>query len=93
MKFFENSIRYYVAITIMILVSLLATVFRENESEKIFLFGLSFLSLYYLYIIFTSENVDWGKGIDWNTPIINILWGISIILWALFTQFIMYIIK
>ena len=93
MKFFENSIRYYVAITIMVLVSLLATVFGENESEKIFLFGLSFLSLYYLYIIFTSENVDWRKGIDWNTPIINILWGISVILWALFTQFIMYIIK
>ena len=38
MKFFENSIRYYVAITIMILVSLLVTVFGENESEKIFLF-------------------------------------------------------
>lgn len=92
MKFFENSIRYYVAITIMILVSLLATVFGENESEKIFLFGLSFLSLYYLCIIFTSKNVDWGKGIDWNTPIINILWGISIILWALFTQFIVNII-
>ena len=64
----------------MVLVSLLATVFGENESEKIFLFGLSFLSLYYLYIIFTSENIDWEKGIDWNTPIINILWGISIIL-------------
>ena len=47
----------------MILVSLLATVFGENELEKIFLFGLSFLSLYYLCIIFTSENVDWGK---WN---------------------------
>ena len=93
MKFFENSIRYYVAITIMVLVSLLATVFGENESEKIFLFGLSFLSLYYLCIIFTSENVDCGKGIDWNTPIINILCGISVILWALFTQFIMYIIK
>ena len=77
----------------MILISLLATVFGENESEKIFLFGLSFLSLYYLCIIFTSENVDWGKGIYWNTPIINILWGISVILWALFTQFIMYIIK
>ena len=93
MKFFENSIRYYVAITIMVLISLLATVFfGENESEKIFLFGLSFLSLYYLCIIFTSENVDWGKGIDWNTPIINILWGISIILWALFTQFIVNII-
>ena len=92
MKFFENSMRYYVAITIMILVSLLATVFGENESEKIFLFGLSFLSLYYLCIIFTSENVDSAKGIDWNTPIINILWGISIILWALFTQFIVNII-
>ena len=78
--FFENNIRYYVAITIMILISLLATVFGENESEKIFLFGLSFLSLYYLCIIFTSENVDWGKGIYWNTPIINILWGISVIL-------------
>ena len=39
-----------------------------------------------------TENVDWGKGIDWNTPIINILWGISIILWALFTQFIVNII-
>lgn len=59
----------------MILVSLLATVFGENELEKIFLFGLSFLSLYYLCIIFTSENVDWGNGIDWNTLIINILWG------------------
>ena len=52
MKFFENSIRYYVAITIMVLISLLATIFGENESEKIFLFGLSFLSLYYLCIIF-----------------------------------------
>ena len=92
MKFFENSIRYYVAITIMVLVSLLATVFGENKSEKIFLFGLSFLSLYYLCIIFTSKNVDWGNEIDWNTPIINILWGISIILWALFTQFIVNII-
>ena len=92
MKFFENSIRYYVAITRMVLLSLLATVFGENESEKIFLFGLSFLSLYYLCIIVTSENIDWGKGIDWNTPIINILWGISIILWALFTQFIVNII-
>ena len=54
MKFFENSIRYYFAITIMILVSLLATVFGENESEKIFLFGLSFfffiLFMYYFYI-------------------------------------------
>ena len=57
MKFFENSIRYYVAITIMVLVSLLATVFGENESEKIFLFGLSFLSLYYLCIIFTSKTL------------------------------------
>ena len=92
MKFFENSIRYYVAITIMVLLSLLATVFGENKSEKIFLFGLSFLSLYYLCIIFTSKNVDWGNEIDWNTPIINILWGISIILWALFTQFIVNII-
>ena len=45
----------------MVLVSLLATVFGENESEKIFLFGLSFLSLYYLCIIFTSENVDWER--------------------------------
>ena len=61
MKFFENSIRYYVTITIMVLISLLATVFGENESEKIFLFGLSFLSLYYLCIVFISENVDWGR--------------------------------
>ena len=93
MKFFENSIRYYVAITIMVLVSLLATIFGTNETEKIFLFGLSFFSLYYLYVIFTSETVDWGKKIDWNTPLIYILWGVSVILWALFTQFIMYIIK
>lgn len=93
MKFFENSARYYVVIIIMILTSLLATIFGRNETESIFLFGLSFFSLYYLCIIFTSKNVYWGKGIDWNTPIINILWGISIILWALFTQFIMYIIK
>lgn len=93
MKFFENSPRYYVAIIIMFLLSIISTIFGTNETEKIFLFGLSFLSLYYLCIIFTSKNVDWGKGIDWNTPIINILWGISIILWALFTQFIMYIIK
>ena len=93
MKFFENSIRYYVAITIMVLVSLLAIIFGTNETEKIFLFGLSFFSLYYLYVIFTSETVDWGKKIDWNTPLIYILWGVSVILWALFTQFIMYIIK
>lgn len=93
MKFFENSPRYYVVIIIMILTSLLATIFGTNETEKIFLFGLSFFSLYYLYVIFTSETVDWGKKIDWNTSIINILWGISIILWVLFTQFIMYIIK
>ena len=92
MKFFENSPRYYVAIIIMFLLSIILTIFGTNESEKIFLFGLSFLSLYYLCIIFTSKNIDWGKGIDWNTPIINILWGISIILWALFTQFIVNII-
>ena len=92
MKFFENSIRYYVTITIMVLVSLLATIFGTNEIEKIFLFGLSFFSLYYLYVIFTSEIVDWGKKIDWNTPLIYILWGISVILWALFTQFIVNII-
>ena len=88
MKFFENSIRYYVTITIMVLVSLLATIFGTNETEKIFLFGLSFFSLYYLYVIFTSETVDWGKKIDWNTPLIYVLWGVSVILWALFTQFI-----
>ena len=93
MKFFENNARYYVAITIMVLVSLLVTIFGTNETEKIFLFGLSFFSLYYLYVIFTSETVDWGKKIDWNTPLIYILWGVSVILWALFTQFIMYIIK
>ena len=92
MKFFENSIRYYVTITIMVLVSLLVTIFGTNETEKIFLFGLSFFSLYYLYVIFTSETVDWGKKIDWNTPLIYILWGISVILWALFTQFIVNII-
>ena len=92
MKFFENSPRYYIAIIIMFLLSIISTIFGTNESEKIFLFGLSFLSLYYLCIIFTSKNVDWGKGIDWNTPIINILWGISIILWALFTKFIVNII-
>ena len=92
MKFFENSPRYYVVIIIMFLLSIISTIFGTNESEKIFLFGLSFLSLYYLCIIFTSKNVDWGKGIDWNTPIINILWGISIILWALFTKFIVNII-
>ena len=92
MKFFENSIRYYVAITIMVLVSLLATIFGTNETESIFLFGLSFFSLYYLYVIFTSETVDWGKKIDWNTPLIYILWGVSVILWALFTQFIVNII-
>ena len=92
MKFFENSIRYYVAITIMVLVSLLVTIFGTNETEKIFLFGLSFFSLYYLYVIFTSETVDWGKKIDWNTPLIYILWGVSVILWALFTQFIVNII-
>ena len=92
MKFFENSIRYYVAITIMVLVSLLVTIFGTNETEKIFLFGLSFFSLYYLYVIFTSETVDWGNKIDWNTPLIYILWGVSVILWALFTQFIVNII-
>ena len=92
MKFFENSIRYYVAITIMVLVSLLVTIFGTNETEKIFLFGLSFFSLYYLYVIFTSETVDWGKKIDWKTPLIYILWGVSVILWALFTQFIVNII-
>ena len=79
---------------VIVIVCALVTLdfFGTNETEKIFLFGLSFLSLYYLCIIFTSENIDWGKGIDWNTPIINILWGISIILWALFTQFIVNII-
>ena len=61
MKFFENSIRYYVAITIMVLVSLLAIIFGTNETEKIFLFGLSFFFFFYLYVIFTSETVDWGK--------------------------------
>lgn len=93
MKFFENSPRYYVAIIIMFLLSIISTIFGTNETEKIFLFGLSFFSLYYLYVIFTSETVDWGKKIDWNTPLIYILWGVSVILWALFTQFIMYIIK
>lgn len=93
MKFFENSPRYYVAIIIMFLLSIILTIFGTNETEKIFLFGLSFFSLYYLYVIFTSETVDWGKKIDWNTPLIYILWGVSVILWALFTQFIMYIIK
>ena len=92
MKFFENSIRYYVAITIMVLVSLLVTIFGTNETEKIFLFGLSFFSLYYLYVIFTSESIDWGKQIDWNTIVIYALWSISVILWALFTQFIVNII-
>lgn len=93
MKFFENSPRYYVAIIIMFLLSIISTIFGTNETEKIFLFGLSFFSLYYLYVIFTSETVYWGKKIDWNTPLIYILWGVSVILWALFTQFIMYIIK
>lgn len=93
MKFFENSPRYYVAIIIMFLLSIISTIFGTNETEKIFLFGLSFFSLYYLYVIFTSETVDWGKKIDWNTPIIYVLWGVSVILWVLFTQFIMYIIK
>lgn len=93
MKFFENSPRYYVAIIIMFLLSIISTIFGTNETEKIFLFGLSFFSLYYLYVIFTSETVDWGKKIDWNTPLIYILWGVSVILWALFTQFIMYVIK
>lgn len=93
MKFFENSPRYYVAIIIMFLLSIISTIFGTNETEKIFLFGLSFFSLYYLYVIFTSETVDWGKKIDWNTPLIYILWGVSVILWSLFTQFIMYIIK
>lgn len=93
MKFFENSPRYYVAIIIMFLLSIILTIFGTNETEKIFLFGLSFFSLYYLYVIFTSETVDWGKKIDWNTPLIYILWGVSVILWALFTQFIMYVIK
>ena len=92
MRCFDNSIRYYVAITRMVVISLLATGFGENKSEKIFLFGLSFFSLYYLYVIFTSETVDWGKKIDCNTPLIYILWGVSVILWALFTQFIVNII-
>ena len=92
MKFFENSARYYVVVIIMILTSLLATIFGTNETENIFLFGLSFFSLYYLYVIFTSETVDWGKKIDWNTSLIYILWGVSVILWALFTQFIVNII-
>ena len=93
MKFFEKSPRYYVAIIIMFLLSIISTIFGTNETEKMFLFGLSFFSLYYLYVIFTSKTVDWGKQIDWNTPLIYILWGVSVILWALFTQFIMYIIK
>lgn len=93
MKFFENSPKYYIAIIIMFLLSIISTIFGRNETESIFLFGLSFFSLYYLYVIFTSETVDWGKKIDWNTPLIYILWGVSVILWALFTQFIMYIIK
>ena len=92
MKFFENNARYYVVIIIMILTSLLATIFGKNETEKIFLFGLSFFSLYYLYVIFTSESIDWGKQIDWNSIIIYALWAISIILWLLFTQFIVNII-
>ena len=92
MKFFENSPKYYVAIIIMILTSLLATIFGTNETEKVFLFGLSFFSLYYLYVIFTSKTVDWGKQIDWNSIIIYALWAISIILWLLFTQFIINII-
>ena len=93
MKFFENNPKYYIVIIIMFLLSIISTIFGTNETEKIFLFGLSFFSLYYLYVIFTSETVDWGKKIDWNTPLIYILWGVSVILWALFTQFIMYIIK
>ena len=92
MKFFENSPRYYVVIIIMFLLSIISTIFGTNETESIFLFGLSFFSLYYLYVIFTSETVDWGKKIDWNTPLIYVLWGVSVILWALFTQFIVNII-
>lgn len=93
MKFFENSPKYYIAIIIMFLLSIISTIFGRNETESIFLFGLSFFSLYYLYVIFTSESIDWGKQIDWNSIIIYALWGVSVILWALFTQFIMYIIK
>ena len=85
MKFFENNPKYYIVIIIMFLLSIISTIFGTNETEKIFLFGLSFFSLYYLYVIFTSETVDWGKKIDWNTPLIYILWGVSVILWALFT--------
>ena len=61
MKFFENSKRYYVAIIIMFLLSIISTIFGRNETESIFLFGLSFFSLYYLYVIFTSESIDWGS--------------------------------
>ena len=63
------------------------------KQKKYFCLDCHFFSLYYLYVIFTSETVDWGKKIDWNTPLIYILWGVSVILWALFTQFIMYVIK
>ena len=59
MKFFENSQRYYIAIIIMFLLSIISTIFGRNETESIFLFGLSFFSLYYLYVIFTSESIDW----------------------------------
>ena len=92
MKFFENSPRYYVAIIIMFLLSIISTIFGRNETESIFLFGLSFFSLYYIYVSFISESIDWGKQIDLNTVIIYALWSISVILWALFTQFIVNII-
>lgn len=91
MKFFENSQRYYVAIIIMFLLSIISTIFGRNETESIFLFGLSFFSLYYIYVSFISESIDWGKQIDLNTVIIYALWAINVILWALFTQFIIYI--
>ena len=92
MKFFENSPKYYIVIIIMFLLSIISTIFGRNETESIFLFGLSFFSLYYLYVIFTSESIDWGKQINWNSIIIYALWAISIILWLLFTQFIVNII-
>ena len=92
MKFFENSPRYYVAIIIMFLLSIISTIFGRNETESIFLFGLSFFSLYYIYVSFISESIDWGKQIDCNTIVIYALWSISVILWTLFTQFIVNII-
>ena len=61
MKFFENSIRYYVAITIMVLISLLATVFLEKMNQKKY-FCLDYhFFLYIIYVLFLHQKMLIGE--------------------------------